>query len=189
MKKILSLFILFLSVGLFAETGYAGVEWGTKKEQLKDFFIEHDDSELWNNTEVREKQILNEKTKVYYHFFYDRLISISYKIPDKKTEKLLSKFPDVVDVMMCPTMTLTEFKELHKDAANLNLDDSNILETLMNQNVAQFVERYEITQMELPNGKGKIWIFDYNNDTNAYLIQDIIEGYTFVVYVFREQDY
>lgn len=191
MKKILSLFILFLSVGLFAETGYAGVEWGTKKEQLKDFFIEHDNSELWDNIEVREKQILNEKTKVYYHF-NKGLVGVSYAIPDNRTSVILKKYSDLVDTLFSISVPVEEFKNDLKN--KLDLENINNLNLAMNLTIFTAVTRQETTSeifftKPLYGENGFVYIFNYNDDTNVYVIQNFFKGYTFVVYVVREQDY
>ena len=185
MKKIfLSLFVLLFTFGLFAETGYAGVNWGAKREQLKYLFEDHPNTEDWKNTEVRLKMIQGEQTKVYYHFC-DVLVGVSYTIPSSKTKKLINIFKNCIDVVTIPTMTKEEAKE------NLKIDFENKQESDIQINNAMFQTMAILDQKGInqSDGKGLIWIFDYNEDTRVYVIQDLIEGLTTVVYIVHEQDY
>lgn len=42
---------------------------------------------------------------------------------------------------------------------------------------------------EKPEGKSTLYIYDYNDDTRAYIYENIIEGQTVVVYAPHEQDF
>lgn len=48
---------------------------------------------------------------------------------------------------------------------------------------------YEEIKPEPGNDTGKIYIYDYNEDTRVYLYENVVTDYAFVVYVPHEQDY
>ena len=65
MKKIFFILVLLSCFAAgFAETGYAGTQWGTHKQNLKiGDKIEPTENELWESTEARKKLILNKVSK------------------------------------------------------------------------------------------------------------------------------
>jgi hypothetical protein len=181
-KTITTLLILFLTLGLFAETGYAGREWGDKKETFYDFQIEDE------YTLSEQKVMLNTETTRYYFFGNGRLWGVSYSLPESKTEEIKSKFKSLaqkqklVDIPEESVIELLKKEGLEVNEKNLNLE-ANKLITFM----AMSYSLYGIP--EKTNGAGTVYAYDYNDDTRVYIFEKMLKGKTIVVYSYFEQDY
>jgi len=190
MKKILSLFILFLSVGLFAETGYAGAEWGSSKEDLEYLFIQSDETNKnWENTKVREKIILGERTDLYYFFIKNILCGICYKIPEEKTDLLIKNYKNQVSLLHCKSISLEDFKKNIYNEKDLTNENPQKTELLFHETTYAVALQVEYRRMKSGTGNAIVYTYNYNDDTNVHVLRNLINNYTFVVYVPHEQDY
>lgn len=181
MKKILSLFILFLSVGLFAETGYAGKAWGTNKNDL---ILDHVD----NNTMAKPKIVLGLETTVFYHFIGDKLYGVSYSISNEKTKELKSKYKELLHSFDFSELTDEQLNNIKKKNG---IDESAIL-YLTNKliyNMAFALEVKGIPKEPPKKGNCKLLVYNYNDDTRVYMLENFRKGECFVTYIYHEQDY
>lgn len=192
-KTITTLLFLVLSFGLFAETGYAGVQWGTYKKSLKlTDTITPTESEIWDSTIAKKKTILGTITNVYYHFSEDYLYGVSYEIRAEKTKELQKKFNN-------PVITIDTETGTREDFVNTLLENGYIKDVKNNEVITHYANKsfFEVAcilefkgyDTKGKKGKGKIHIYDYNDDTRVYLFENIVENSTFVVYMWHEQDY
>lgn len=197
-KQIIALFIMtFMAAGLAAETGYKGINWGSSE-----FIIESKEGEETNPlskaqpgyiTKVYEKQLLGEKTNLFYILQKDYgLICIYYSTPKGNTRKLKSnlKNKNLVGTIKYPSIDVSTLKEKIKQQVP---DDADRLVewlagfTLMHFPLGLETEyRYKWPNLE---GDGLISIYDYNDDTRIYIFENIILEKTVVVYFPHEEDY
>ena len=192
MKKLfLSLLILVSSIGLFAETGYLGSEWGTAKEDLEYLFInpKQGNDKDWENVRVREKKILGEMTKLYYFYPRNILTGICYRIPEDKTDLLISKYKTQESVIKCRSMDLEEFKKTFLNSIASTSKDSQKIELFIHTTIYMLALGVQYREINLEEGPGTIYIYNYNDDTNVCVIKSLVKGYTFVIYLPHEQDY
>lgn len=195
MKKIITtLLFLLLVFGLFAETGYNKRAWLTKKGNLNlQFATEQGNDELWQKTEVEKKPIIGSETLVYYHFLNDYFFAVSYFLPLEKTEKVKSKFKELI--YSTPSYSLSKDEYANNMLAAGVYKDLNEVDLKLNKtftNCALDLElngRESISMLVQNNGKGLISIYDYNDDTRVYLFENFLKDITIVVYTYHEQDY
>lgn len=192
MKKLfLSLFILFLSVGLFAETGYAGTAWNAPQYKTDTRLLKVPGQETPKTTATKIKTILGQSTVIFYHFLDDKLMGVSYTVGDPKAN-VKSKFHNLVKSFTVPQMSNDDFISMLLEDKTLKSKDDSMMITIQ-QNEVFFRLAYQLEQFgndsNYENEKGEIYIFDYNSDTRVYIYENIVEGLTFVVYTYHEQDY
>ena len=200
MKRFLILLLfVFLLFGLYAETGYDGKQWRTKKGELSFYNkVTPDESQIWVVTEAETRPILGEDTRVYYHYFGNELENISYTIPKEKTDLLkekLEKRSICFDEQNLITITDEYSLQLLK---TLGIEETNIE---LGQN---FLISYFVTLCEHSNnhyytwyifsdeGSGKFSFYYYNDDTVVYIYENFIKDKTIVVFSYHkeyEQDY
>lgn len=189
-KTITTLLILFLTLGIFAETGYNNHSWLIKKENLQlNYRIEPGDDKLWEDTAAEKKPILGKETVIYYHFGNDVLYSISYCTKNEKTELIKKKMPE--PIMEIKTISIPFSYFVSKGI----LSETNDLDLYFNKQMAISALNYELDgydqlkEVATEDGACTISIYDYNDDTRVYIFDNNIEGLTFVVYTYHEQDY
>lgn len=189
-KTITTLLILFLTLGLFAETGYNGNQWLKKRDQLiLNFPIEPGEDKLWNTTAAEKKAIMGKETVVYYHYGEGYLYAVSYYTTVEKTENLKKKFNNLVYEKKTKNVTISDLICIGI------LRETSDIDLYLNNQMAISCLKYEqdgydqIEVMADDNGKATISIYDYNDDTRVYILENFIEKLTFVVYTYHEQDY
>lgn len=182
MKKLLTtLLILFLSLGLFAETGYTGIEWGTPKSCFK---FEEDVEDAG----IKTRTMQGEETKVYYSFYKDIFDGISYSISTEKTKQLLKKYSDKIGTLKIDTITKEAvYKELDEEYKNEKFYEY-YLHNEYCKNAAMYCDIL-LENEKKGSGQCTVYIYNYNEDTRVYIFENLVEGRTFVYYTFREQDY
>lgn len=183
-KQITTLLILFLTLGLYAETGYAGIEWGTAKNKFK-FEEELEGAGIINKT------MLGEETRVFYSFNNkNNLDGISYSISRKKTSQLINRYPYEKRIGSIKIDTLTK-EDLYKDLGEL-AENEKLLEEYISivlcSNAAPLCD-VRMGQGKRGYGDCTVHIYNYNDDTRVYIFENLVEGRTFVYYTFHEQDY
>ncbi len=191
MKKTLFI-ILLLScfAGAFAETGYANNQWGdTYLEVLnKTSAIEYN-----SDTHFKRKVMVGVETNVFYHFDNEDFIGVSYSLPKEKTEEIKSKFSKIITSQKTQTIPKKKFIETIKKDVNLlekyNTDNISFISDKYAFLQARKIETVGTSQYIDNNGTGNLYIYDYNDDTRVYIFENFVEGITFVVYTYHEQDY
>lgn len=193
MKKTLtSLLLIVLSFGLFAETGYNGLKWNIKKEILNQQ-KRLSTTEESSNIEIEERAILGTKTKIYYHIPAGELWAISYTIPKEKTHQLLKKYKKENLIIKTKTPSRTK-NEILEDLKNEGDDLPADFDAFINEGYYLLVfsveeEGIDYLINDTDSGKGILYIYDYNEDTRVYILENQIEGLTLVYYTYHEQDY
>lgn len=180
MKKIFFIFVLLSCFAAgFAETGYRGIQWYSnieafpKKDQIN-----------YEGLLVYEKIILGKKTYLFYALYENQLQLAAYIITKDKTEELKKE--------------LKKYKktEIKADLANGNEYPGKTKiesESWMIGDAYNLVDQIEkVTPEELKaaedkTASGKITIYDYNEDTRCYVLENFIADRTAVVYVPHEQ--
>ena len=194
MKKIFFILVLLSCFAAgFAETGYAGTQWGTHKQNLKiGDKIEPTENELWESTEARKKLILNKQNTIYYHFADSYLYGITYTLSREDTKQIRSKFKNEVDIINLEAFSHEEWIEnLLNQGMIDNKEDSAEVNLATNKMIFEITAVYEFQgyKKQIKNGNAKVYIYDYNDDTRVFLFENIVEGYSFVSYIWHEQDF
>lgn len=193
MKKIFFILVLvFCLTAGFAETGYAGTPWGTLKQNLKiGDRIAPTDNPLWESTEARKKLILNKQNTVYYHFFENQLYGVSYTLQAEDTKQICAKFTNKVDMKKIPGMNKLEWIEIMFTEGLIdNKEDNEIINLASNKMIFEVAAGFEFYgNKTTKTGDAKIYIYDYNEDTRVYIFENMVEGLTFVTYMWHEQDF
>jgi len=195
MKKIkTTLLFLLLVFGLFAETGYNKNQWRTPKDSIKLLFATTPgEDKRWQTTLAESKTMLGEETKVYYHFYENQLLTVSYNISSSKITTLKSKFKN--KVFEIKTISMDKEVYVKSLVENGTLADYQDLNLALNCLLAEATLAYEIEGFQVlkdinyPDGKAKISIYDYNDDTRVCLYENFIDGTVFVIYYFHDQDF
>lgn len=196
-KQITALFILiFIAAGLAAETGYKGIRWGSSG-----YIIDLNEGKEENpitktfpgyTTKVYEKQLLGEKTNVFYTLLDNYgLFGVYYFTSEANNGKLKAnlKNKNLVEIIKYPKMEPDAVERLKN---RFEEDKDRLLEwaagfTLMLLPFGLETEyRYEKPET---TGDGLISIYDYNDDTRIYIFENIIPEKTVVVYFPHEEDY
>jgi hypothetical protein len=192
-KAILFIFLLSVFFGAFAETGYNKHAWGTKKSDIKlKSETKPGKDSLWKDTKAENKSILGKMRPVYYHFFNDSLGAISYTLPIEKVKNFQNKMKEKVFETQAESedidFILVSCKEekIIPEIQDIDLDLNKIvaITTLEAEN-----DGYEEIDPAPENAAGRIYIYDYNDDTRVYLYENVVTDYAFVVYVPHEQDF
>jgi hypothetical protein len=193
MKKLFFIFVLvFCLAAGFAETGYAGTPWGTLKQNLKiGDRIAPTDNALWESTEARKKLILNRQNTVYYHFFENQLYGVSYTLQAEDTKQICAKFTNKVDILKVPATTKEEWIDnLIAQRMIDNKEDNALINLASNKMIFEVAAVFEFYGNQAKKtGDAKIYIYDYNEDTRVYIFENMVEGLTFVTYMWHEQDF
>lgn len=182
-KAITTLLILFLTLGLFAETGYAGFEWGTNKKKFSDLTIE-DEYVL-----SEQRVMLNTQTTRYFSFGNDQLWTISYSLPVAKTEEIKAKFKNQAYKQNVTEMSDEVIKEaLERFKLESNEKNKDFVTNKLVAIKAAAFSLYGLTETG-KEGKATVYAYDYNDDTRVFIFENITKGKTVVVYSYHEQDY
>ncbi len=187
MKKIfIILLMLSCFAGAFAETGYANTAWGTPKKYV-------DLTEETDSIKSKSKTIQGVKTTLYYQFVNDRLAGVCYSIPAEKTEQLKQNYYNLVAKFKAHSTSQKEWiKMLQEDSTTkekLTAKSKDLMTSKILFLSAWDIENNGYDQLKDVEGKGNFYIYDYNNDTRVYIFENTIEGITFVVYTYHEQDF
>lgn len=193
-KTIFTLLLLFLLAGAFAENGYAGKKWGDSS-LLFDVAVpvKPGDDVLWETTKAEKKTILGKETIVYYHFFDDTLMAVSYTLPLEKTETLKKKFKDLV--FNANTVTVSQryyLNELLNDGTLKQINDEDLDLNYVFAYGSLSIEFHGYDSLKgitVDKGAATISLYDYNDDTRVCIWENIVNGKTFVVYTYHRQDY
>lgn len=184
MKKILFILLFSCIAGAFAETGYNGHQWWTSRQVVKDKLLyrtepttqNKTDEEFYIYVEVETKTMLGIKTNVYYHFFEKTLSGVTYSLPPEKTKELKTKYKDKVKELEI------EYKIDADTEVQQNASFHNFIFNAMTMGDTEYISGFE--------GKGnRISIYNYNDDTRVYILEDKLHNKTFVAYMYHEQDY
>lgn len=199
MKKTLFI-ILLLScfAGAFAETGYNGIKWFTEREDFqKNTGHRTSQSEIIPAAEIQEKVILGTKTNVHYFFStYNCFESVAYSIPKEKTNVLKDKLNKPIRIIKTDALSKEDFsREILEEEPDFKNEIPQTVDTYFNyvfSSICNYAFEKEL-QFDVikakGNSKGLLYIYDYNDDTRLYIFENTIEGTTFVVYTYHEQDY
>lgn len=193
MKKIFFIFVLVscLTAG-FAETGYNNKAWNTEKGAVKTLGnVEPGEESLWIITEAEIKKMLGIETMVYYHYFGNKLNSVSYTIPEENLEKLKAKLPKEAQTTNTITMS-TDACLLFVASGFGKTENFDLAFNTEMWTLALMYEQGNIEELEGlidKNGTGTIVNYNYNNDTNVYVFENVIQDYYCVVYIYHEQDF
>jgi hypothetical protein len=185
MKKLFFIFVLLscLAAG-FAETGYDGLQWGTKSNNITF-------PEIAKNTKAREKKMVGVNTVIFYHLIADQLKGVSYSVPAGKTDLLKSKYNSLLGILKRPVITQEKWSDILKKENRLSQKfTSEEIDRESNKVIFEYArDIVEKNYYDIDRGDARIYIYDYNADTIAFLFENFVEGVTFVVYTQYEQDY
>lgn len=182
MKKLISIFVLLSCFfGAFAEKGYRGMQWYSSAETFpKKDQIEYD------GLLVYEKIILGEKAFLFYAFFENQLQFAAYIIAQNKTEELkkdLKKYKKTE--IRAELSNGNEYPaETQIEAESWMIGDAYVLVDQIEK-----VTPEELKAEEDKTASGRITIYDYNEDTRCYVLENFIANRTAVVYIPHEQDF
>lgn len=202
MKKIFFIFVLVscLTAG-FAETGYNGTEWDTNRNLID--FGEY--AESWNEDNLEAVSftavVLGRQTVESYLFEDQRLQGISYYLISEDTDELLERlktkkkiYEVSADLEMEPiidkTVEAAELPEYAKEDDTGKFAFKLIITEAILWDSCRQIETLGYKKIQNDEkAKGKIYIFDYNEDTRVYIITEVLSGIGFVVYVPHFQDF
>ena len=204
MKKIIfTLLFLFITVGLFGDTGtgYNNLNWNTPRDRVA--FGEN--TEYWKegNIEIASftDVVIGQSTIKSYIFTNGKFNGVTYFYFQKDTEELLERFNNkkkifekFVDVALEGEVTSTlEYIEL-PDYAKKDENGKRAFEIIIAESMI-----WEIAKMTEEDGyksideskeqNTKLYIFDYNEDTRVYILTGGLYNVGFVAYVPHRQDY
>ena len=202
MKKIFFIFVLLSCFAAgFAETGYDGIEWGTKRDSLK--FSEGAQSWKEQNLEVVafSTVILGRSTIKSFLFNDQKLDGVAYSFIKKDLPELLKKFDNNKKVYEIP-LTIDYENDLEYIIKNSELpafakDEEYgayafklIIAQAMSWELCRMAESEGYKKIEAEKqAKEKLFIYDYNNNTRVYILTGGMQGLGFVVYVPHSKDY
>ena len=193
-KQIISLFILiFTAAGMAAETGYNGLKWFTNinkinlsyEKPIPEIPIE----ELKDQIRMQEKPMLGIQTQVYYIFNEDELTCISYSIDSSATSRLLDKLSKPIFITHIKPTEKESYIKKQSLSDKITAENENMLLCL---SFIAIMGKFEIkgyASLKSDEGNGRIYIYDYNEDTRVWVLQDAIPGKTYVIYFPHEQDF
>ncbi len=210
MKKIITtLLFLLLVFGLFAETGYNGTEWGTKRERLD--FGENVDEWIFDKLDIiafRTVTLGEDSIKSYIFDEKKGLDCVSYVISEKTVPELISKFENKNKVYEIQTQLFTSLElydvldEVIKEGQTPEFyDGSNaavfgMVELIAELNLYEFAFINEKKGYKnIPKAKkkkagvGKLYIYDYNDNTRVFIASGNVEGKAYVAYIPHYKDY
>lgn len=185
MKKILMLFILFMSFGLTAETGYKGNRWYIDRDEIvlqKNYCRSFSDAYLPRDARAEKMLIFDSDIVVYYHMTCGMFVSVSYTLPRNKVYEFKNQNLKKVEERRAESFTPTDMsayiQSLGKNSDGAFFDYySNRFIIDSCYNIQGPVGLYN------DNGRGMITKYNYNEDTWLYLLENIVMGYNYVVYV------
>ena len=211
MKKLFFTFILvFCLAAVFAETGYKGTAWSTKRNSL-DF---GNLAETWQPDD--ETQVITFGTTFVgdgalcsYYFYNNELTGVTLCYQENTTKNLLEKLKKENKVFEIQTECLLysetfDFKkELKKEnKVQPSFDESETSEkylTFLVEQLKLYTKAKDIEKKGYKNikkakkkewGIGKIYIYDYNEDTRLYIFTPYtFDHVAFVAYVPHFKDY
>lgn len=186
MKKIfLTLFIFILIYGAVAESGYNGNRWYKSRNEIS--LHENADpyfSDAYLNRDVRAEQIImfGVDIVVYYHLTCGMFTSVSFTIPEDKIQEFKKQTQNKVDentaVSFTPYDMIAYINSLGKNSSGAFYDYySNKYFADACYNVKGPENLYK------ENGAGRITKYNYNEDTWLYLLENVVMGSNYVVYV------
>lgn len=190
MKKqtIALLFLIFTAAGLAAETGYNGIKWLTDTKKINLSFekeLPKTEEDMQGLVRMQERPILGTITQVFYLFYEGAFFGVSYCINSQETPRLLEKYNNLVFETSISNGTKEELRE---EISEITDENENMVISLgFFYLAAEF--QGEGYKQDFEEGNGKIYIYDYNDDTRVYIFENSVEGITGVVYLPCEQDY
>lgn len=204
MKKIIPLLIFICSVlPGFAETGYNGYAWGRKRNSF--IFGDKADSYKIDNFEIVSfgTNVLGRSTIKSYFFIDENLEGVTYYFLQQDQEELIQRFEDKKKIYEVKTKTniyeylISVFEYNDIEIPEYAKEDENgaaaffliIGESLIFEQ-SQYIKKegYKKTE-EDPEATGKLYIYDYNDDTRVYIITEGLDGIGFVTYLPQYKDY
>ena len=212
MKKVFLFLILILIscfAGVFAETGYNGIKWNANPKQISS----GKNAEKWQPTEEMqviscESIILGAKSIKAFLFKNKKLTGISYLLNNYSLNELLSKF-DNANKIIETNITFYSLEELTEGLEHLKKENKlpRSFDNSKKQNdtflllmglisaieISENIEKVgykniETTEENIPR-LCHLYIYDYNDDTRTYILDNKESGIVFVAYVPHEQDY
>ena len=176
--------LVFCLAAGFAETGYDGLQWGTKHNNIPY-------PEITKELKAREKKMVGVNTVVFYHLTAGQLKGVSYSLPAEKTDLLKSKYNNLLGTLKRPVITQQKWSEMLKKENRLSQKTTaEEIDRESNKIIYSYArDIVERNYYDIDRGDARIYVYDYNNDTIAFLFENFVEGVTFVVYTQYEQDY
>ena len=186
-KQTIAFFILiFTAAGLTAETGYQSHKW---YETINNFSrsnrIQFEDDPLYGLVFplAYNKNIENEQTILYYGFDteYFEFIAAGFTVTNKTAEKIKSKLGPKINTYKITTEYRTE-EELDFEGNEEEIrkyKDCFIFVDL--RSVAYGIDLGYVEEFE--KGDGVITIYNYNDDTRAYVFENFYDKRTTIVFI------
>ena len=201
MKKLIFIFVLLSCFAeAFAETGYDGTEWGTKRNRLE--FSQNAETLKENNFEIVTfpAVVLGRSSLKSYLFQDQELDGVTYSFIISDLPELLKKFENKKKV--CEVSIKIDYSEdLEYIIKNTELPEYTkqedgilafklVMTHSMSWELSKMIESKGYKSLESnKQAKEKLFIYDYNSNTRAYIFTGGMTGVGTVVYVPHSQDY
>ncbi len=200
MKKLITtLLILFLSLGLFAETGYNNHQWYSNLKSFPYYGrIEFEEKPIsglvWPC--IYSAEIQGTMTNIFYCFSgipeeYDipEFIAACFFLPNNNAKEYIKKIAQ--KKMNVGSLEIYNYEYEGPDFTEndpAEIRDFFILAEF--QNLAHCVEGLGLQEMKTESLKNKktknkistISIYDYNDDTRCYIFEDFVPGRTAILF-------
>lgn len=203
-KIIITLLLVFLSLGLFAETGYDGIKWYTQLNTSDDAWVSGGGTAV-----VPEVcNILGYTSIKSFIYENNKLVGVGYCISEEQLTELLSRLEEKKKIYEINTSLLTKVEisaTLRMSIRNNNVptfyDESEIMSSLFCMMIGDCYSVQAANKIESEGyktlkkakkkdlGYGTLYIYDYNDDTRIYITSGNVEGLAFVSYVPHIKDY
>ena len=204
MKKTTTIIIFLLAaVFCFAETGHEGISWGCKRDLL-DF---GQNAETWKTGEDElvfyGTNKLGRPTIKTCFFISGEFKGASYYFLTEDTEELLQRFQDKKKIYEIQTQTditqevngfiefnVEDYPEFAKRGETELYAFVLVLGEACAYSLCNTIEDEGYKKIEAdPEANGKVYIYDYNDDTRVYIITNAYGGLGFVTYLQHFKDY
>ena len=187
MKKqiITFLILIFTAAGLAAETGYQGFKWYCGINLLpiyKTVELEKEPHSGFYHPMIYEKQIMGEQTYIYMITAYEQFIAAGFIISQEAAAKISKELGPLV----CQYNVTTEGRDTKKKDTDAYKDFFILADFLK---IAEGIENGKMNINPMPEGKGKITVHNYNDDTYAFEFNNFYDLRTTVVFFPHHRGY
>ena len=199
MKKLITtLLILFLLLGLFAETGYQKHQWYSNPGDFPKYGrIEYKETPSYgiNWPYIYKAEIQGESTFVYYCFSglfeafqIPEFISAGFYLTEKNAKEYIKKtLQNKTKVGVIEAFDIDLYREAEEGMPE-EINDFFMLADFTE--CAKYAEEFGIEKMnqesqevKKPNSKiSYISIYDYNDDTRCYIFENFVPGRTAILF-------
>ena len=183
-KQIISFLILiFTAAGLAAETGWQGFKWYSDWKNFPTHNTLKTEEELRFGkitAEVYKKTIMGEQTYLYLAFSNsDQFIAAGYTLSKATANKVIENLGPKIKQYKATT----ESREERNMITNKEKAYADFFIFAGFENVAEYMEQGAMEEQGWPEGDGRITIYNYNDDTYAYVFENFYDKRTTIVFI------